>query len=47
MIIVDEEPRVAGSPYEGRAKGPAMLQPGQMHGWTLDVGSLSLVFYGS
>lgn len=30
-------PTVAGSPYEGRAEGPDLLQPTQLHGWDIPL----------
>lgn len=30
-------PTVGGSPYEGRAEGPGLLQPTQLHGWDIPL----------
>ena len=35
--------RLAGSPYEGREGGPDLLQPRQMHGWTIEPDQLQAV----
>ena len=34
---------LAGSPYEGRPGGPDLLQPRQIHGWTLEPDVLAAV----
>jgi hypothetical protein len=28
---------LAGSPYEGRSEGPDLLEPDQLHGWTIAI----------
>jgi hypothetical protein len=37
-------PTVAGSPYEGRAEGPDLLQPAQLHGWEIPLDTPGGVF---
>jgi len=37
-------PTVAGSPYEGRAEGPDLLQPTQLHGWDIPLDTPGGVF---
>jgi hypothetical protein len=43
-FIEDDSGRLlAGSPYEGRVNGPDLLQPLQMHGWTIEPHQLQAV----
>ena len=34
--------RIAGSPYEGRVEGPDLLQPGQLHGFTIEPETVAM-----